>query len=82
MRHASGPIAPTNSQTNDARKKPMPRPHCINPAPFPRAWLGQTSAVMEAPVDHSEPIATPTRNRNAANDIQSQASALRPVISE
>ena len=38
--------------------------------------------VMEAPVDHSEPIATPTKNRNAANDIQSQASALRPVISE
>jgi hypothetical protein len=54
----------------------------MHPAPFPRAWLGQTSAVMEAPVDHSEPIATPTKNRNAANDIQSQASALRPVISE
>ena len=40
----------------------MPRPHCINPAPFPRAWLGQTSAVMEAPVDHSEPIENPRLN--------------------
>jgi len=37
---------------------------------------------MDAPVDHSEPMATPTRKRSAANDSQSQASALRPVISE
>jgi hypothetical protein len=63
-------------------KKPMPRPHCIRPAPRPRALSGQSSAVIEAPVAHSEPIATPTRKRSAANDSQLQASALRPVNSE
>ena len=60
----------------------MPSPHCMRPAPLPRAWSGHTSAVIEAPVAHSEPIATPTRNRKAAKDIQSQANALRPVMSE
>ena len=60
----------------------MPSPHCISPAPRPRAWLGQASAVIEAPVAHSEPMAMPTKRRRIANDSQSQAKADRPVVSE
>ena len=60
----------------------MPRPHCIRPAPRPRAWSGQASAVIEAPVAHSEPMAMPTTKRSSANDTQSQAKAERPVVSE
>ncbi len=59
----------------------MPSPHCIRPAPRPRALSGHSSAVIEAPVAHSEPIATPTRKRSTANDIQLHAKALKPVIS-
>jgi hypothetical protein len=49
---------------------------------LPRAWSGHTSETIEAPVAHSEPIATPTRKRSTANDTQSQANALSPVVSE
>ena len=82
MRQAFGPWLPTNSQTKEARKKPMPSPHCISPAPRPRAWFGQASAVMEAPVAHSEPMAMPTSRRSSANDSQFQAKAESPVVSE
>ena len=41
----------------------MPSPHCIRPAPRPRAWSGHSSASIDAPVDHSEPMAMPTRKR-------------------
>jgi hypothetical protein len=54
-------IWPTNSQMNEAMKNPMPSPHCIIPAPLPRERSGHSSAIMEVPVDHSEPIAMPTR---------------------
>ncbi len=60
----------------------MPSPHCISPAPRPRAWLGQASAVIEAPVAHSEPMAMPTSSRSSANNSQFQAKAERPVVSE
>ena len=60
----------------------MPSPHCMRPAALPRAWSGHSSAVIDEPVAHSEPMATPTRKRNATNDIQSHASALRPVMTE
>ncbi len=61
---------------------PMPAPHCSRPPPLPRAWSGHNSATIDAPVAHSEPIATPTRKRSTANDTQSQAKALNPVVSE
>ena len=60
----------------------MPRPHCISPAPLPRAWSGHNSAVIDAPVAHSEPIAMPTMKRSSANETQSQAKARKPVVSE
>ena len=82
MRQAPGPWLPTNSQTKEARKKPMPSPHCINPAPRPRAWFGQASAVIEAPFAHSEPMAMPTSRRSSANDSQFQAKAESPVVRE
>jgi hypothetical protein len=75
-------MAPTNSQANEARKNPTPRPHCISPTPRPRALSGHSSATIDAPVTHSEPIARPTRKRNTANDAQSHAKALSPVMTE
>lgn len=60
----------------------MPSPHCIRPAPRPRAWSGHTSAVIDAPVDHSEPMAMPTKKRSSANETQSHARPERPVVSE
>ena len=60
----------------------MPRPHCIRPAPLPRARSGHSSATIDDPVAHSDPIATPTRNRRNANEIQLKEKALRPVVSE
>src|SRR5262245_42684894 len=47
-----------------------------------RALSDQSSAVIDAPVAHSEPIASPTRKRSTAKDSQSQDSALKPVSSE
>ena len=70
------------TQTAEARMLPIGYPHCKNAPPLPRALSGQSSAVIEAPVAHSEPIASPTRKRNAAKDTQSQDSALSPVSSE
>jgi hypothetical protein len=61
---------------------PSPAPHCSRPPPLPRAWSGQSSETIEAPVAHSEPIATPTKKRSAAKETQSQAKALNPVVSE
>jgi len=60
----------------------MPSPHCISPTPRPRARSGHNSETIDAPVTHSEPIARPTRKRSTANDTQSQANALSPVITE
>ncbi len=78
-RQASGPIGLMKSHASEARKKPMPKPHCISPTPLPRFLSGQSSETIEVPVTHSEPIASPTRNRSTAKDSQSQAKALSPV---
>ena len=61
---------------------PIGYPACKKAPPLPRALAGQSSAMIDAPVAHSEPIASPTRKRNTANDTQSQDSALIPVSSE
>lgn len=74
-RHASGPVAPMNSHRSEARKNPIPNPHWNSPLPFPRALSGQNSAVMEVPVTHSEPMASPARKRNTAKEIQLQENA-------
>src|SRR5450631_2971348 len=79
---ASGPSGLMNSQASDARKNPMPSPHCIRPTPLPRFLSGQSSATIDVPVTHSEPMATPTRKRITAKEVQSQAKALKPVSSE
>ena len=71
-----------NSQTSEAMKKPMPRPHCMRPAPLPRARSGQSSAIIELPVAHSDPTAMPTMKRSAAKDHQLNAKADKPVKSE
>ena len=63
-------------------KKPMPSPLCMRPAPLARALSGQISEIIEEPVAHSDPTATPTRKRSAAKDHQLNARADRPVISE
>ena len=55
---------------------------CIRPTPLPRFLSGHSSATIEVPVTHSEPMQTPTRNRMTANDVQSQAKALNPVMIE
>src|SRR5262249_26084979 len=81
-RQALGPEVPMATQTPDARMLPIGYPHCKNAPPLPRALSGQSSAVIQAPVAHSEPIARPTRKRSTANEIQSQESALRPVSNE
>ena len=60
----------------------MPRPHCIRPAPLPRAFCGHSSASIDEPVAHSEPMAMPTRKRSSANEIQLNENAVRPVSSE
>ena len=60
----------------------MPSPDCISPTPRPRARSGHSSATIEAPVTHSEPIASPTMNRSTANETQSQAKAESPVVIE
>ena len=70
------------SHTPEARKLPIGYPDCRNAPPLPRAFAGQSSAVIEAPVAHSDPIASPTRNLSTANETQSQANALKPVSSE
>ena len=57
----------------------MPSPHCIRPAPLPRASFGHSSAIIEEPVAHSEPMAMPTRKRNNANEIQLNEIAVNPV---
>ena len=82
MRQAPGPSGLMKSHASEARKNPMPNPHCIRPTPLPRFLSGQSSETMDVPVTHSEPIASPTRNRNAANDTQSHAKALSPVMIE
>ena len=51
----------------------------MSPAPLPRAFCGHSSAIIEEPVAHSDPMAMPTRNRSSANDIQLNDSAVRPV---
>jgi hypothetical protein len=61
---------------------PSPAPACSMPPPLPRAWSGHNSETIEAPVAHSEPIATPTRKRKTPKDTQSHAKALRPVVNE
>jgi hypothetical protein len=38
-----------NSRENEATKNPSPSPHCIRPAPLPRGWSGQSSAIIEVP---------------------------------
>ena len=63
-------------------KKPMPSPHCIRPAPLPRAFCGHSSAIIDVPVAHSEPMAMPTKKRNSAKEIQLNDSAVSPVNSE
>ena len=70
------------SQTPDARMLPIGYPDCKKAPPLPRALAGQSSAMIDAPVAHSEPIASPTRKRKTANDTQSQENALTPVSSE
>jgi hypothetical protein len=82
QRHALGPSPPIASHTPEASTLPTPAPICNRPPPLPRAWSGHSSETIEAPVAHSEPIATPTRKRNTAKDTQSQANALNPVVSE
>ena len=69
-------------QATEARKNPMPKPVCIRPTPLPRFLSGHSSATIEVPVTHSEPMQTPTRKRRIANDNQSQAKALNPVMIE
>ena len=82
QRQAFGPLEPISSQTPEASSPPMPAPHCNSPPPLPRAWSGHNSETIEAPVAHSEPIATPTRKRSTAKEPQSQAKALSPVVKE
>src|SRR5258708_969980 len=82
VRQAPGPFAPTNSQVTDARKKPIPKPDWNSPLPLPRAPSGQNSAVIEVPVTHSEPMASPARKRKAAKEVQSQENALIAVTTE
>ena len=81
-RQAFGPIGLMKNQATEARKNPMPNPICISPTPLPRFLSGQSSATIEVPVTHSEPMQMPTRKRSTANDIQSQANALSPVMIE
>src|ERR1700738_2710297 len=81
-REAPGPHVPMATQIAEARMLPIGYPHCKNAPPLPRALSGQSSAVIEAPVAHSEPIASPTRKRSTAKDSQSQENALKPVSSE
>src|SRR5436190_941477 len=57
MRQAPGPSGLMKSHANEARKKPMPKPHCISPTPLPRFLSGQSSDTIEVPVTHSEPMA-------------------------
>ena len=54
----------------------------MRPAPLPRASLGHSSAIIEEPVAHSEPMAMPTKKRSSANEIQLNESAVSPVRSE
>ena len=70
------------SHTAEARMLPIGYPACKKAPPLPRALAGHSSAVIDAPVAHSEPIASPTRKRSTANESQSQANALKPVSSE
>ena len=51
----------------------------MRPAPLPRASFGHSSAIMDVPVAHSEPIAMPTKKRSSANEIQLNDSAVSPV---
>ena len=60
----------------------MPNPVCIRPTPLPRFLSGHSSATIEVPVTHSEPMQTPTRKRSTAKDSQFQANALNPVMTE
>src|SRR5260370_3006770 len=82
QRQALGPTEPSNNQTPEARRLPIPAPLCSNPPPLPRAWSGHSSETIDAPVAHSEPIPTPTRKRKTAKDSQFHANALSPVVSE
>jgi hypothetical protein len=82
QRHAEGPSGLTTNHTADATKKPIPRPHCMSPAPLPRCSRGHISAINDAPVPHSDPSATPTMKRRAMNEAQDQANAVSPVMSE
>src|SRR5262249_958831 len=81
-RQASGPQVPMPSHPPKPTILPIAYPDCNTAPPLPRELAGQSSAMIAAPVAHSEPIASPTRNRNTANDTQSQENALRPVSSE
>jgi hypothetical protein len=49
---------------------------------LPRALSGHSSAIIDEPVAHSEPMQMPTRKRRMANEIQSNDKALRPVATE
>ena len=53
----------------------------MRPAPLPRAFCGHSSAIIDEPVAHSEPMAMPTAKRSSANEIQLNDSAVNPVVS-
>src|SRR5438876_11187020 len=79
MRQALGPSGLMKSHASEARKKPMPKPHCISPTPLPRFLSGQSSDTIEVPVTDSAPIAIHTRQRHTAKDDQPSAKASSQV---
>ena len=81
IRQESGPSGATTYQHAEAMKNPSPRPHCMSPAAFARAWLGQISATSDAPVPHSDPSANPVMKRSTRNEARSHEIAVRPVNS-
>jgi Phage integrase family len=54
------------------------QPHCRRPPPLPQAWSGHSSETIEAPVAHSELIATPTRNCNTAKRHPVRSEGAQP----
>jgi hypothetical protein len=49
---------------------------------LPRVPSGHISAIIDVPVPHSEPSASPTMKRSTTNEVHDHAKAVNPVSSE
>ena len=81
-RQAFGPIGLMKNHATDARKNPTPKPRLHQADALAAVLVGPQLGDDRGAGHPFGADATPTRKRRTANDIQSQANALKPVMIE